>query len=617
MSFLQTQIDFLIEKDLPSLTQVKPDMVPTAYKPVPNVRKFKVQVLSDYHPIFAKSGIKKREFHPIFVQEPYTNRTINRFINHQIQRLIKYRNNPGAFWAVSKHLLASPTFQVACFHHVFTNWHRKMPYYKVMIIMKKVIALTEQIIRGQTPPISFKRLFIPKGNGKSRPLEIPAPEWRVVLHSINILMTVFFTPYQSANQHGFWPERGTDTAWKQIHSEVLVSKNIYEFDLKSFFDTINLTYLNQILESIGLPQELLKMIDVMSRSLPKSEQSDAPKGVSFPTWLNNQEHYEDVIHYYTNLRLELSNPFLYILGKLFYHLQLIFEPRLANFEFLRGVPQGSPLSPLLSSIALHATLLKCPTLVQYADDGILYDVENPEEILTFPASSGIKLNASKSQWIKRDGTWLTSLKFLGKRFIPKSLLTGEQLNLQMCQDGILETATRIPKLFVFEDYALIQEAVIYDMKHSTTSPQPDKTPDFQEWFNSKYLGFVSSRIYNGTIDISQIEQDFEYSFKKGTWAQYESKKPEKVKLTIFNSSSIAISALLSYHGNVQCWKNFVNSNREKYINPLRKGPWMTPFSRGYHTQVTPIPMSPISIWLLSWKGQLLLTILSIIIVTII
>lgn len=618
---LTSLFSYLGTKEVISLNKQSEEEV-QPYKPLPNVSKFKIKWLSNYHPIFLAKGILKREKSPQFEIEIHTNKNINRYINHQLNRLRKHRENPQVFWIIAKYLLNSYTFQVACFHHVFRNWHRTLHFKKVLRILKETAQLAKDLTNGKLQPIDFKRLYILKDVNNLekgfRPLGVPAPHWRVLLHGLNLIMIIYFGPYQSPNQHGFWPGRGTDTAWKQIHSEVLVSNNIYEFDLKSFFDTINLTYLNQILESIGLPEELLKMIDVMSRSLPKSEQSDAPPGVSFPTWLNNQEHYEDVIHYYTNQRLELSNPLLYILGKLFYHLQLIFEPRLANFEFLRGVPQGSPLSPLLSSIALHATLLKCPTLVQYADDGILYDVENPEEILSFPASSGIKLNALKSQWIKRNGEWLTSLKFLGKRFIPRNLLTGEQLNLQMAQDGILETATRTPKVFVFEDYALIQEAVIYDMKQSTTSiHQPELTPDFQEWFNSKYLGFVSSRIYNGTIDISQIEQDFEYSFKKGTWSQYESEKPDKVELTVFNSTSIAISALLSYHGNVQVWKHFVNSNREKYINPLRKGPWMTPYSRGYHTQASPIPMTPISIWLLSWKGQLLLTILSIIIVTII
>ena len=178
-------------------------------------------------------------------------------------------------------------------------------------------------------------------------------------------------------------------------------------------------------------------------------------------------------------------------------------------------------------------------------------------MLDFSASSGIKLNLDKSQWIKRDGTWLTSLKFLGKRFIPANLLTGEQLNLQMEQDGILQSATRTPKVYTFEDYALIQEAVIYDMNKLTTSVQKPTSDNFLDWFKSKYFGFVSSRIYNGNFDVSQIEQDFSYSFKKGTWSDYGSRKPEQeIELNIFNSGSIALSALLSYHERCQNWGTF-------------------------------------------------------------
>jgi Reverse transcriptase (RNA-dependent DNA polymerase) len=66
------------------------------------------------------------------------------------------------------------------------------------------------------------------------------------------------------------------------------------------------------------------------------------------------------------------------------------NPKLKPWDYYYGLPQGSPLSPLLSILTLNRTLLKKKSgykVVQYADDGLIYDIRNPSQFqLRFPAA---------------------------------------------------------------------------------------------------------------------------------------------------------------------------------------------------------------------------------------
>jgi hypothetical protein len=64
---------------------------------IPNVREFKIEVLSNYHPILEEHGILKRQFAPLIKQTAYRNRAQNRYITRQMQRLNKLRSSPREF----------------------------------------------------------------------------------------------------------------------------------------------------------------------------------------------------------------------------------------------------------------------------------------------------------------------------------------------------------------------------------------------------------------------------------------------------------------------------------------------------------------------------------------
>lgn len=505
-------------------------------KTIPNVRKFRIKLLSDYHPVFLKAGIKKREFEPIIDSEPYLNKSINRYIRHQFERLNKSRTNPALFWRISEHLLhRSGSYLSLCLHETLPGWHRKSKYGDIWQAVTEMRALNfgnyDHTLKS-----------IPKAGGH-RHLNIPTLPWRLYLHGLNLLLQIWLSPYQHPDQHGFVPGRGTATAWKKILTDVIHSSDIYEFDLKKFFDTINLDYLNDLLKRTGVPPKLRSHLIRWSRtpakgsahsvlrwSTPYEESSDYKYHlVGIYDILSEEEH-----HHWLDKKREAE----------------ISNPALKRYDYYHGIAQGSPTSPLLSTIILNQVLLWNPycRIVQYADDGILYNLSrSPSEILQFPGASGIRVNWAKSGWIRKDGEWLNSLKFLGLRWTSDHSTPEPYVS-----SGKVSNATSTPRPFTFEHQSLIDDAILHDKTVSPTGTHPES---FEAWFKTKYHGFIMSRLYHGSLNIEEIQQDFSYSFKRWSWADLDSRLPgpapyyrydakkSLVQLNVFNSSSFAHKSL--------------------------------------------------------------------------
>jgi hypothetical protein len=66
-------------------------------KQLPNVKTFKVELLSNHHPVFKEKGILKREFEPLIRQEAYLNKAQNQYIRAQFYRLNKCRHDARKF----------------------------------------------------------------------------------------------------------------------------------------------------------------------------------------------------------------------------------------------------------------------------------------------------------------------------------------------------------------------------------------------------------------------------------------------------------------------------------------------------------------------------------------
>lgn len=99
--------------------------------------------------------------------------------------------------------------------------------------------LQQELISGTYQPQANRRVAIPKGNGKSRTLQIPCLRDRVVQGALKLILEAIFEADFCDNSYGYRPGRRPQEALAQVRRSVLRRMStVLDVDLSSYFDNI-------------------------------------------------------------------------------------------------------------------------------------------------------------------------------------------------------------------------------------------------------------------------------------------------------------------------------------------------------------------------------------------
>jgi len=126
--------------------------------------------------------------------------------------------------------------------------------------MKRIEKLIEKLRNFSYQPTPARRTYIPKANGKMRPLGVPSFEDKLVQEVVRMILESIYEPTFMNCSHGFRPMRSCHTAMAYVKTNFTGTKWFVEGDIKGCFDNVDHHVLIDILRRRIHDEQFLALI---------------------------------------------------------------------------------------------------------------------------------------------------------------------------------------------------------------------------------------------------------------------------------------------------------------------------------------------------------------------
>ena len=151
------------------------------------------------------------------------------------------------------------------------GWYYNLKFKRVIEIIKKVKEINA---KWDTNAI-YRRVCIPKPNGKIRPSGVPDLEWRVSLAMVTYILDRIIEPTIGEYQHGFRRNKSIFSAWEKIFEKIIdEKKKVYEFDFVACFNRISSRDAIWCLYQMGIPMNFLVYLYSLTTIAPVIDSND-------------------------------------------------------------------------------------------------------------------------------------------------------------------------------------------------------------------------------------------------------------------------------------------------------------------------------------------------------